>query len=138
MGAVAVEGGDVGLLQRDQVLAGQVADQRLQGFLGFRIGGQRALDLGQGVQQFLFGVAEQRGKQAIKAHGVLPSQAAAFLRDFGMSMKISLPCGLRPNSVPSETPPEQPLPKVKPQLPFSLKLSSTISLWLQGTTKRSS
>jgi hypothetical protein len=33
---------------------------------------------------------------------------------------------------------EQPLPKLKPQLPFSLKLSSTISLWLDGITKRSS
>src|SRR5690606_21172341 len=130
------------LLQLDQRVGVQKLQQRFELLPPQGEGPQRFPDLGQGLQQLILRIAQQCRKNAVDHHSVVSVSRGRTVgplrRDKGISWKMALPCGLRPNRVPSDTPPEQPLPKVKPQLPFSLKASSASSLWLLGTTKRSS
>src|ERR1700709_2008054 len=112
-------------------------EQRLQGDLnGLREGLEFSLDLVHCFDQFGFRIVEQGREQRVNrccAHDA----ASVFLRDFGMSANTTLPCCFLPNNDPSDTPPEQPLPKVNPQLLLSLKLSSACSLCDDGPPNRS-
>ncbi len=142
MRRVTVEGGNVVFLQGDEIGAAQRVEQRRQPPVCIGGGAEQAVDLGQGVQQLRLGVGEQGGEQVVQRRlghdGLRWHQAAlVFLRETGMLMVDTL-AFLRPKSVPSDTPPEQPLPKLKPHAPFSSKLSCVISLCEAGMTKRSS
>src|SRR3569832_921766 len=141
MRGVAVEGGDVVFLQRDQFRLVQQVEQRRESRrraaieVGFVL--QRGVHLGQRRQPLGFRVAQQQGQDFDSFHRGAPypvfflacscdrSTGTAFLR--------------LPNRVVlGETPSEQPLPKVKPQLDFSSKVLIVSSRWVVGTTKRSS
>ncbi|ABA50829.1 hypothetical protein BURPS1710b_2760 [Burkholderia pseudomallei 1710b] len=139
----AVERRDVAFLQLDQRRRAQRFDERRErrARAGLRV--ERAFDLGQRVEQRLLGIGEQGGQNRIDRHDVFLVRCAhaalAFLRvTVGSAAYDTAVSFLRPNSVPSDVPPEQPLPNEKPQLPFSSKLSSAISLCDDGITKRSS
>ena len=126
-------------------LARQAGDQRIE--FGQPCSRQRAFgmehlaDLRQVGAQLGVGIAEQPGQRAQRARRGLRAarkgcreqahgQISAWI---GMVRRFSLP-----NRLVSPVPSEQPLPKLKPQPPRTLKVFSAYSRCVLGMTKRSS